>query len=67
MENSSYTIGNRSRDLPVFSAIPQPLRHRVAKPALRDWLLLLLLSSLLTAIWLSFGGSTDKTSKETYT
>jgi hypothetical protein len=26
---SSDTIGNRSRDLPVCSAVPQPLRHRV--------------------------------------
>jgi hypothetical protein len=23
------TIGNRFRDLPVCSAVPQPLRHRV--------------------------------------
>jgi hypothetical protein len=29
MKNSSDTIGNRSRDLPVCSAVPQPLRHRV--------------------------------------
>jgi hypothetical protein len=28
MKNSNDTIGNRSRDLPVFSAVPQPLRHR---------------------------------------
>jgi hypothetical protein len=25
----NYTIGNRSRDLPVGSAVPQPLRHHV--------------------------------------
>jgi hypothetical protein len=29
MKNSSDTIGNRSRDLPIYSAVPQPLRHRV--------------------------------------
>jgi hypothetical protein len=29
MKNSSDTIGNRSRYLPVCSAVPQPLRHRV--------------------------------------
>jgi hypothetical protein len=29
MKNSSNAIGNRSRDLPVCSAVPQPLRHRV--------------------------------------
>jgi hypothetical protein len=29
MKNSNTTIGNRSRDLPVCSAVPQPLRHCV--------------------------------------
>jgi hypothetical protein len=29
MKNSIDTIGNRSRDLPVCSALPQPLRHSV--------------------------------------
>jgi hypothetical protein len=29
MKKSKDTIGNRSRDLPVYSAVPQPLRHRV--------------------------------------
>jgi hypothetical protein len=29
MKNSSDTIGNRSRGLPVCSAVPQPLHHRV--------------------------------------
>jgi hypothetical protein len=29
MKNSSDTIGNRSRDIPVCSAVPQPLRHSV--------------------------------------
>jgi hypothetical protein len=29
MKNSNDTIGNRSHDSPVYSAVPQPLRHRV--------------------------------------
>jgi hypothetical protein len=29
MKNSNDTIENRSRDPPVCSAVPQPLRHRV--------------------------------------
>jgi hypothetical protein len=29
MKNSNYTIGNRSRDLPVCRAVPQPMCHRV--------------------------------------
>jgi hypothetical protein len=29
MKKSSDTIGNRNSDLPVRSAVPQPLRHRV--------------------------------------
>jgi hypothetical protein len=29
MKNSDDTIGNRSGDLQVCSAVPQPLRHRV--------------------------------------
>jgi hypothetical protein len=29
MKNSSDTIGNGTRDLPVRRAVPQPLRHRV--------------------------------------
>jgi hypothetical protein len=29
MKNSNESIMNRSRDLPVYSAVPQPLRHRV--------------------------------------
>jgi hypothetical protein len=28
MKNSSDTIGNRTRELPTFSAVLQPLRHR---------------------------------------
>jgi hypothetical protein len=33
MKNSNDNIGNRSRDLPVCSAVPQPLRHRVPRSA----------------------------------
>jgi hypothetical protein len=29
MKKFSDSIGNRARDLPVCSAVPQPLRHRV--------------------------------------
>jgi hypothetical protein len=29
MKNSNDTIGNRSRNLPVCSAVPQPLRHSI--------------------------------------
>jgi hypothetical protein len=29
IKNSNNTIGNRTRDLPVCNAVPQPLRHRV--------------------------------------
>jgi hypothetical protein len=29
MKNSIDIIGNRSRDLPVRSLVPKPLRHRV--------------------------------------
>jgi hypothetical protein len=35
MKNSNDTIGNRSRDLPVCSAVPQPLRHRVPHSSIR--------------------------------
>jgi hypothetical protein len=31
IKNSTDNIGNRSRDLPVCSAVSQPLRHRVPK------------------------------------
>jgi hypothetical protein len=31
MKNSSNTMGNRTRDLPVCSAVPQPLRHHVPR------------------------------------
>jgi hypothetical protein len=31
LKKSSDTIGNRSRDLAVSSAVPQPLRHRVPR------------------------------------
>jgi hypothetical protein len=29
LKNSNDTIGNRTRDLPVCSVVPSPLRHRV--------------------------------------
>jgi hypothetical protein len=32
MKNSNDTIGNRSRDLPVCSAVSQPLRHQQRAP-----------------------------------
>jgi hypothetical protein len=32
MKNSNETIGNRSRDLPVCNAVPQPLCHRRPHP-----------------------------------
>jgi hypothetical protein len=32
MKHSNDTTGNRSRVLPVCSAVPQPLRHRVPPP-----------------------------------
>jgi hypothetical protein len=32
MKNFNDTIEIRSRDLPVCSAVPQPLRHRVPPP-----------------------------------
>jgi hypothetical protein len=33
MKNSSDTVGNRTHDLPVCSAVPQPPRHRVPHPS----------------------------------
>jgi hypothetical protein len=38
MKNSNKTIGNRSRDLPVCSTVPQPLRHRVPLPLWGTWI-----------------------------
>jgi hypothetical protein len=37
MKNSSDTIGNRSRELPVCSAVHQPLRHRVTRLNGTQW------------------------------
>jgi hypothetical protein len=31
MKNANDTIGNRSRDLLLCNAVPQPLRHRLLK------------------------------------
>jgi len=35
MKNSNNTIGNRTRDLPACSSVPQPMRHRV--PPFTAW------------------------------
>jgi hypothetical protein len=40
MENSSDTIGNLTRELPVCSTVPQPLRHRVPPNKLSTLLIL---------------------------
>jgi hypothetical protein len=37
MKNSNDTIGNRSRELPVWSAVPQPLRHHWMVKALSKY------------------------------
>jgi hypothetical protein len=37
MKNSNDTIGNRSRDLQVCSAVPQPLLHRVPPTTTKRW------------------------------
>jgi hypothetical protein len=50
MKKSSDTIGNRNRDLPVCSAVPQPLRHHVPRSATKEndnWVHLEMLASLL--------------------
>jgi hypothetical protein len=38
MKKSSDTIGNRTRNLPVCSAVPQPLRHRVPPNICEGWM-----------------------------
>jgi hypothetical protein len=38
MKNYNDTIGNRYRNLPVCSAVPQPLRHRVPLPRQKSFL-----------------------------
>jgi hypothetical protein len=38
MKNSSETIGNRSRELPVCSAVPQPTAPPRASPPRIKWL-----------------------------
>jgi hypothetical protein len=35
MKYYNFTIGNRSRDIPVCSAVPQPLRNRVPQSLMR--------------------------------
>jgi hypothetical protein len=37
LKNSSDTLGNRTRDLPVFSVVPQPQRHR-APPGIKYYI-----------------------------
>jgi hypothetical protein len=37
MKNSSDSIGNRSRNLPVCSVVPQPLRHRMPPKGAQCW------------------------------
>jgi hypothetical protein len=37
MKKSTDTIGNRTRDLPVCSAVPEPLRHRVPRSYYVDY------------------------------
>jgi hypothetical protein len=44
MKKSSYTIWNQTHDLPVCSAVPQPLRHRVSP---RTVLYILILISVI--------------------
>jgi hypothetical protein len=36
MKNSNDNIGHRSRDLPICSAVSQPLRHRVPQCGLAE-------------------------------
>jgi hypothetical protein len=58
MKKSSDTIGNRTRDLPVCSAVPQPLRHRLPATNKKDKLkipqtkLLLVVKSKTTLIFI---------------
>jgi hypothetical protein len=66
MKNSNGTIGNQFRDLPVCSAVPRPLRHRVGPPPIRgstefanEWnqysyLVVTEVISMKLGIWLSF-------------
>jgi hypothetical protein len=39
MKKSSDTIGNRTHDLPVCSAAPEPLRHQQHAPQTHEYLL----------------------------
>jgi hypothetical protein len=48
MKNSNDTIGNRSRDLPVCSAVLQPLRHRVPRQGQSKTLIILLYQKFIT-------------------
>jgi hypothetical protein len=57
MKKSSDTIGNRTRDLPVCSAVPQPLRHRVphrmATGVLKYLVISVALRDLVTSFYFS--------------
>jgi hypothetical protein len=59
IEKSNIPIGNRTRDLPTCSIVPQPITLPCAHPSLTKLilLLLLLLLLLLTANWFPPGGS----------
>jgi hypothetical protein len=46
VKNSGETIGNRSCDLPVCSAVPQPLHYRVPPTPIAICVFVELLSSL---------------------
>jgi hypothetical protein len=50
MKNSKDTIGNRSRDLPACSAVPETLRHRVPrKKLLLEMIVMAILTPLKTS------------------
>jgi hypothetical protein len=51
MKKSHDTIGNRSRDLPVCSAVPQPLRHRVPQAMICLYIFNMLLVMKATKVW----------------
>jgi hypothetical protein len=60
MKNSNDTIGNWSRDLPVCSTVPQPLRHRVPPKVIYRMLKILILKCLLN----TFHSESQKISRE---
>jgi hypothetical protein len=54
MKNSNDIMGNRFRDFPVCSAVPQPLRHRV--PLFNDVLYQLYIYVNYLRVYLFFSG-----------